>query len=731
MKQSLLTLLMVLTALVARAIPADPGTIIVQQPGGPLELKLIGDEFYHFNTTADGFTVMLDNNGHYQYARQQGGQLVLSGIIAHDRAFRTVAENTFLATIRPYLTDERQMARSKDFRHRAQGGGLHAPALDTSKFRGLIVLINYSDKTFRMSNPKSFYNEMVNKQNFTGFNWNGRFQSCTGSMRDYFSYQSNGAFEPEFDVVGPVTVDYSCTSAQGSGNAAPIFIDALNKLDNQVDFSHYDSDNDGVIDMVYFIVAGYAASYSGNDGNYLWPHKYYLWNNSYYDVQHDGKTFWVYACSTETYGWESNGSTMPLGIGTMCHEFSHVLGFPDLYDTNYATNGQSNHPAGWDVMAGGGSYNYGRTPCAYTIWERYAMGWAEPVELNSAGQYAMSYVGDSNTGFILRTNRPGEFFMLDNRQNVKWDAYLPGHGMIVARIDSTDTERWRNNTLNADASHNYYELLRAGNGTGATASDPFPGSVGVTRISNNTIPSLKTWSGIPSDWSISDIQEVNGVVTFALSQAGDLQRKVEDFEAMNATTAATQRGNYAVWNFVKANVEANSDNHGKGNRVTSIVSGGRIEMATDVECDPYMVELFVKNSTNAQAKFKLYKSEDGGNTWVEEGDVQQVNANSEEVLSWIFASSFKPVRYRVNMTAGSKTKSCYIDDFTIHYEGVFNALAADPCDVNGDGSVDVNDINNVINVLLGKAINPAADVTGDGSVDVGDVNAIINAMLNN
>ncbi len=61
----------------------------------------------------------------------------------------------------------------------------------------------------------------------------------------------------------------------------------------------------------------------------------------------------------------------------------------------------------------------------------------------------------------------------------------------------------------------------------------------------------------------------------------------------------------------------------------------------------------------------------------------------------------------------------------------FDAL---PGDVNGDGKVDVSDVNIVINIMLGKIVTNdellvTSDVTGDGSIDVSDVNAVINIML--
>ena len=69
-------------------------------------------------------------------------------------------------------------------------------------------------------------------------------------------------------------------------------------------------------------------------------------------------------------------------------------------------------------------------------------------------------------------------------------------------------------------------------------------------------------------------------------------------------------------------------------------------------------------------------------------------------------------------------------------ETIYAGVARTPVvggDVNGDGRVDVEDVNGVINIILGLAasdeLRATSDITGDGRVDVEDVNAIINIIL--
>lgn len=723
-----------LLGVVCWAIPADKTPITVTQSDGTtLTMKLVGDEFFHYNTTIDGYTVLMNASGAYEYARPLNDQLVLSGVLAHDPGQRTMAEGQMLEQMGKHQRSARQVSMGRQSRMRAAGpmattSPQREPMVDYSNFRGLIILINYSDRQFMMDDPCDFYDKMVNEEGFDHFMFNGRRHNCTGSMHDYFKDQSGGIFAPEFDIVGPVNLDYACTDHNGTENSASIFKAAMDAADSMVDFSNYDNDGDGIIDMVYFLVAGYSANYNGNNGEYLWPHKAWLYdyyNDRWYD--YDGVVVGQYASSTEIYGWESQGYPMPLGIGTMCHEFSHVLGLPDLYDTNYADQGQSHDPGEWDIMAGGGSYNYGRTPCAYSIWERYALGWNRPQEINSEGSYSLQYVGNTGDGLILRTPVDNEFFMLDNRQRTKWDAYLPGHGMLIARVDSTNSRIWDWNHVNADPSHNYYELLRAGNGTsGANSSDPFPGSGNVTAVSNFTNPNLRTWAQVECPFEIRNITEASGVITFKVKQALQPQMLVEDFEQMAATNNKNLKavqGNFAKWNFTGANVTAPDARYCDDAQAVAMVKPSLIATDEPLMVRTYRIEFTARNSSSTDAKFTLLSSPDG-QTWTKlNNEYLTVNANSSTML-YQMVETVRPMYYRLTMAGGHASQPCYVDNIKFYYDDILVMG-----DVSGDGQVDVADVNVIIDVMLGRAVNAAADVNADGVVDIADVNRVINLML--
>ena len=743
----LATLVATTAAVAAIAIPADPRPSRVAQPDGDsLTVVLNGDEFYHYYTTTDGYT-LLPTAGGYCYARRDGERLVSTGVMAHDA--RRASEMATIAALPHRLIDKSMVSRAHELRARRDSRALPSTGLtaraprripgadfDYSNFRGLIILINYNDKKF--TRDKAFYDEMVNTEGYNGFTHSGQRKRCVGSMRDYFEAQSNGAFVPQFDIYGPVDVDYPCTKPHGTDDTFDIFADALRALDDEVDFSQYDTNGDGIIDMVYFITAGYSANYGGNNQGYLWPHAYYLinWTQTGYEtLDLDGCSFWRYACSTEIYGWESAGHTVPLGIGTMCHEFSHVLGLPDLYDTNYETDGQSVHPGEWDVMSGGSGIDEGRTPVGYSIWERYTLGFAEPQVLNEAGEYTLNELQSTREGFLLPTVNEKEYFLFENRQKTGWDTYLPGHGMLVARVDESVDAVWEDNTVNATAGHNYYELLHADGGDDIGAGNAFPGTSGVTRLNNFTTPSLLTWDQSPSPIVLQNIAERGGVITFNAISDDSMQSVVEDFETMPVTTEQSVKGvkgRWATWNLTKAAVtEIEDGKQGNGSHAVAMIRPSQLQMTTPIDCDYiYRVTLHATNTAAAAAKLVLYTSVDEGVTWVSQGAVT-IAGQESTTAAWNIDFS-EPVLLRVNMTSGTTAMrtATFIDDLTVHYTGEMrHDDEGDPLDVNSDGRVDVGDVNAILAAILAGNTDAVLDVNGDGRVDVGDVNTILDAIL--
>ena len=509
------------------ARPAYRGTTRVVQPDGTsVTIRLVGDEYLHYNTTADGYSLFCRDDGAYVYAQlNDEGQLAPTALLAHDAAERTAEERSYVERVGrliPQMTA--QAAQMRRNNRAAQARALsqsRAPLYDYSKFRGLVLLVEYNDCSFTYNDYASIMEEMINADDYTGNSRTNISESgirCTGSVRDYYRDNSNGQFVPSFDVVGPVKVNRSQYEAQGTQNGIQLMVDACTAADSLVNFKDYDVDGDGKVDMVYFIFAGLASYVQGNDSRLLWPHQYDI---SYVrNVRKDGVYLGRYACSTELLG--TKDWAMLEGIGTMCHEFSHVLGLPDFYDTGNQYEGQCVTPDTWSVMANGADFNYGRTPCGFSLFERYALGFATPQVISEADTLTLEALHECNTGYRLNTPVKKESFFIENRQKVKWDSGLPGHGMLIFRVDSTNNSAWTfSNTVNDNPDHPYYELLRAGGVKSSaysvsvgSSSDPFPGTRGVRTINNETSPSLKTWSGKYNSLAFRNIKESDGVITF-------------------------------------------------------------------------------------------------------------------------------------------------------------------------------------------------------------------------
>ena len=734
MKKILLTLALGLLCVVAQAIPADPTPIAVAQPDGTtVSVVLHGDEFFHFTTTIDGYTVVKNAAGYYTYAQLNGDVLEASDRIARDPLQRSAADQAALRNIPKHLTSPRMSQSGAQMLGRRNSAMYRVGAEGTmgyDNFKGLIILINYSNKRFSMTNPGDFYDDMVNTHDYTGYTLNNRRVNMTGSVRDYYYDNSFQQFDPHFDVVGPVDVNYACTYPQSTNRADVIFHAALDSADAMIDFSDYDSDGDGYVDMVFFLVAGFSANYSGNNQNYLWPHMYYLFN----EPVRDGVMFGLYACSTEIAGWEGYYSDVN-GIGTFCHEFSHVLGLPDLYDTDYSgSGGESRNPGDWSIMAGGSGDNFGRNPVGYSLYERYALGFTQPVLLDSAGDYQMHALDECNQGYRLNTPNEKEFFLLENRQQGKWDRFLPGHGMMIARVDSTNEYVWWQNTVNCDPQQMYYELLRA-NYTGQDSEyDPFPGAAGVNSITNFTTPSLLTWNKSFNDYAIFDITEQNGLISFTLRPDTSILSIVEDFENMPVTTnlsAKGVKGVFSKWDFSKCAVtEVEDSTWCNGHRAVAMKRPSMITTSAPLNIIPYSVKYTVYNPTSTAANFRLSYSLDNGETWiaVDEG-VVSVDPKSRASATVNLPTS-APIMLRINQTAGNTNVACYLDDIKLYYneywapDGILG-------DVNDDGEVNIADVNALVAMIVSGEIDSPdrADVNGDGEINIADVNALIGLIM--
>lgn len=688
-------LIMAVFAVQASAIPARPGAVKVMQPdGSTVTLVLHGDEFRSFTATHDGYTVVRTDSG-WQYALKKDGALVASGIMAHDASERKSEENALLTrlgkmTVPDMTAGERErMRRAQSLRSAAPGekASLAGGRYDYNNFRGLVILVEWNDCGFTRTDSREFFSSMINDEGYGGYytqDASPQWVSCTGSVCDYFSDNSMGLFKPEFDVVGPVRIDLSCKYPSKTINGTQCAYEALQAADGMVDFSKYDTDGDGTVDMFYIIYAGYGSNISGNDEAYIWP---YASSMAYFGIRLDGVRMGRYACSTELCASERYGQKTLDGIGTICHEFSHVLGLPDLYDTDYSDNGQSDDPGVWSVMAGGGYLDNSRTPAGYGAYERYAAGFMQPETLTEKDRtYTLEPINTSNKAYRIDSSVDKEFFLLENRQRTRWDSALPGEGMLIFRVDSTNASMWTGNRVNSDPSHNYYELLRAdprtNNGTiVASGYDPFPGLGNVTEINNETTPSLLSWTGEPTPLSIHSIKSDGGVISFGTGGT-EVDKDTEDFEAMELTSddATDVEGVFCKWDMVKARVVETTDKYGTGKRMLGIVNGGYITSSA-IDKAISKIEFDFWNPTGTSAVITTGYSEDEGKTW------KQLATRSGQVQISVSPGTSSHISYneklpagsliRIFMYKGSSSSMNYIDDIRVVYTGVHTSSIQD------------------------------------------------------
>ena len=361
-----------------------------------------------------------------------------------------------------------------------------------------------------------------------------------------------GQFNCEFAVYGPVTLPndmayYGANNDQGSdSNPDGMVADACMLLDSSVDFRQYDRDGDGVIDNVYVFYAGVGENYAGTTKDAIWPHSWFVYSGAGKEYKFDGVLLDRYACSNE---WipTSNGIGRPDGIGTFVHEFSHVLGLPDLYSTNY--NEDTFTPGEYSVLDQGPYNNESMTPPTYSVFERYALGWMPLKELNGQMNVVLRPIS-TNEGAIIRTANPKEFYLFENRQKEGWDAYLPGHGMLVWHIDYNESI-WNANTVNDYGNHQYVDLIEADamRTEGTRAGDPFPGTAGVHNFTAQTNPALTSWTLGAINQPVTDIMEKDGLITFVVCGGDPDGISAKTPEALPAQQVGTDRFT-AVWKSV-------------------------------------------------------------------------------------------------------------------------------------------------------------------------------------
>ena len=487
MKKILFTVASALCAFMAMAVPAKPVPFThVQSDGSTVTLVMRGGEFCHSLMTLDGLTVARAINGDYCYVADGA----LSDVPAHDQGHRGIEETAFIAAYGHKMSLESQVRRMP--RRESENTSPQVPTLGSPRIP--IILVNYTDVQFIDENPVATFQNQFNEME----------KSCL----HYFQAQSRGQFSPQFDILGPVDLPNnrayygSNKSVYGSvvdAQLGTMIYDACTGMQD-VDFSQYDNDGDGLVDVVVVLYAGVGEAQAYRTvPESVWPCQWDMQESFDWGCsptgpfQLNGVTIDKYAVFNELEG-SSNYSTSIDGIGTFCHEFGHCLGLPDFY----ATNGAYNYGMSvWDIMDNGCYLDNAHTPAGYSSYERHFMGWMDLIDPVENTYYTLSPLNSDSGTAVKVTNdaNPDEYYLLEYRVKTGWDAYLPGEGILVMHVDY-DKNIWDANTPNNISSHQRMTIIPADGklSSGTNKTDPWPQGA-CDSLTNYSTPAATVYTG--------------------------------------------------------------------------------------------------------------------------------------------------------------------------------------------------------------------------------------------
>lgn len=489
MKRFLLTVFTVLMCTAAAmAVPAKPVPFAhVQSDGSTVTLVMRGGEFNHSLMTMDGLTVAQGPNGDYCYSVDGA----VSDVVAHDAGSRGIEETAFVVAYR----DQMSLAAGLRRMPRREEGSTNPQVPTTGSPRIPIILVNYTDVWLIDEDPVATFRNQFNEQQYSSLH--------------YFESQSRGQLSPRFDILGPVDLPQTREFYGGNKRVfgyevdkqlGTMIYDACTLLGDDVDFSDYDNDGDGLVDVVVVLYAGVGeAQASRTVPESVWPCQWdmqeaFAWGCSTSGpFVLDGVTIDRFAVFNELEGSNNNGTSID-GIGTFCHEFGHCLGLPDFYSTNNAgVYGMSS----WDIMDNGCYLDNGHRPAGYTSYERHFMGWMDLTDavpdthydllpLNTAEGNAVKVVNDAN---------PDEYYLLEYRVKTDWDEYLAAEGILIIHVDY-DQYAWDNNEPNNDPSHPRMTIIPADNHLASytNKNDLWPRG-DLDSLTNNSVPAATVYTG--------------------------------------------------------------------------------------------------------------------------------------------------------------------------------------------------------------------------------------------
>lgn len=476
-----------------------------------------GDEYQKYAVTDDGYTLLNDSEGWWYANLANDGGIMKSSYTLMPFEDESFELKQFKAScpkgITPNRLEQPQPNRAQDNRR------ANSVSPIVGERHALVVLMQYKDLAFKKS--KEDFEALFNTLDY-------QEGGATGSVRDYYRFASQSQLDYVSDVYGPYTANNNmryyggnATSGGGDSNPLELCIEAIKNLPENIDFSLYDNDGDGVVDNVHIIYAGYGEE-AGASSDAIWahefPHRISLKNEV-------GYSFSGYSCSPELRG---NHGTNITNIGVICHELGHALGAMDYYDTNYGTGGEYDGTGQWDIMASGSWNDNGRTPPNFNPYVRSTVfGWNAQVVLNPNQLINLPRMEVDNPEqsiiYRVETGKSGDYFLMENRQKYNFDAALPGAGLMIYHVHPNIDRYNSTNTINATSPQGFYPVCASYSepskkkyGNINSAECPFPGSKNIRAFTPTTSPAAVAWNGSAAKVSISYItlNSSDGSITF-------------------------------------------------------------------------------------------------------------------------------------------------------------------------------------------------------------------------
>ena len=427
MKRLFLTYIFALLGLTIMAVPAQRGQwkTITLADGSKVKVEAAGDEYCSFWRSASGAVYQKENN---VYVRKDAH--LLEALSATERGkvaqMRSERFQKYFGNTTSIIPNKKKTVG--DFQKLA---GVK---------KGSVILVEFDDIHFTAEHTPEFYKKVLNE-------CGPAEKGYVGGVKQYFLDQSNGKFTVDFDVTPIIRMP---STHDAYTNDVPAMIRYATKLlPSSIDWTQYDWDNDGDVEVVYVLYAGYGQAQKTDDKTLIWPKQAYIGNNN---PVLDGKRLFAYACSNEI-NWNGGEGDVDNGIGTFCHEFSHCLGYADLYDI--CGQCEKNEVPGmgyWDIMDGGCYNGNGFIPMTYSSFEKMTAGWITPTPLENNKSYtnvrAICEQDGGDLYYMQNPNNANEYYFFQVIKNAGWTAGLyKAKGLLVYYVNY-DSKAWRNNLVN-------------------------------------------------------------------------------------------------------------------------------------------------------------------------------------------------------------------------------------------------------------------------------------------